>query len=55
MLPPELWQITGEFIFVDIAPFEDSLLLKIKPATCYAIIYPSDEGGEWFVEPCQIS
>ena len=55
LLLPELWKIVGEYIYMDIKPHEDSLLVTVKPSTCYAIVYPGDEGGEWFVEPCTIS
>jgi hypothetical protein len=54
MLPAVLWPIVGDFLFMEITPHGDSLLLIIKPATCYAIIYPTEENGEGFVQPCII-
>ena len=55
LLPPELWAIVGDYICMDVAQHEDSLSVKIKPYASYAIVYPGDEKGEWFVEPCTIS
>jgi hypothetical protein len=54
-LPVVLWPIIGDFIFMDIFPHDDSLLLVMKPAKTYAIIFPGDENGEGFIEPCLIT
>ena len=54
-LPTELWTIIGDFIFMKIHQYGESLLLELKPSEGYAIVYPSDEEGHYFVEPCLIS
>ena len=55
-LPSVLWPIVGDFIFMDIAPHDSGgLRLTIKPAIAYAIIFPGDEQGEGFIQPCLIS
>ena len=57
MLPAELWPIVGDFLFMSISREEtsNSLVLRLKPSMAYAILYPGDEDGEGFVQPCQIS
>jgi len=56
-LPDVLWPIVGDFIFMEISPHpaSDSIQQKIKPAVAFAIIFPGDESGEGFVQPCSIS
>ena len=52
-LPQELWPIVGSFIFMDVTEEGDSIRLTVKHASCYIIIYPKDENGHSFVEPCE--
>jgi len=55
-LPDVLWPIVGDFIFMEIHEHGDSLRLKMKPSTCFAIVYPGDEEpGVGFIQPCTIS
>ena len=55
MLPRELWGIVGDFLFVNIAPDGDSLSMRLKPTKCFCIVYPGDEGGHGFIQPCVLS
>ena len=55
LMPPELWPIVGSYLYMDVSPYKGSLLLTIKPAEHFVILYPTDEAGEGFVQPCLIS
>jgi hypothetical protein len=55
MLPTELWGVVGDFLYVTIQPHEDSLSMSLKPTKCFCIVYPGDENGEGFIQPCVLS
>ena len=47
-LPDELWAMIGDFMFCDLRPHKDSIVVILRPANFYRITF---EEGVAFVEP----
>ena len=50
LLPEELWQVVGDYIFSDVREHEDSIEIILRSARFYTLLYNREE-DEGFLIP----